>query len=65
MLKENYTKQEKIAIARYIKDIKIEHVEEEMNKLIKIGEKAETISERSKIGNDVVDYFLWHLAHRL
>lgn len=57
MLKENYTKQEKIAIARYIKDIKIEDVEEEMNKLIKIGEKAETISERSKVGNDVVDYF--------
>ena len=57
MLKENYTKQEKIAIARYIKDIKIEHVEEEMNKLIKIGEKAEIISERSKIGNDIVDYF--------
>jgi 16S rRNA G966 N2-methylase RsmD len=28
-----------------------------MNKLIKIGEKAETISERSKIGNDIVDYF--------
>ena len=57
MLKENYTKQEKIAIARYIKDIKIEKVEEEMIKLIKIGEKAETISERSKIGNDIVDYF--------
>ena len=57
MLKENYTKEEKIAIAKHIKDIKIEHVEEEMNKLIKIGEKAETISERSKIGNDVVDYF--------
>jgi len=57
MLKENYTKQEKIDIARYIKDIKIEHVEEEMNKLIKIGEKAETISERSKVGNDIVDYF--------
>lgn len=57
MLKENYTKEEKIAIAKHIKDIKIEDVEEEMNKLIKIGEKAETISERSKIGNDVVDYF--------
>lgn len=57
MLKENYTKQEKIAIAKHIKDIKIEHVEEEMNKLIKIGEKAETISERSKVGNDIVDYF--------
>lgn len=57
MLKENYTKEEKIAIAKHIKDIKIEKVEEEMNKLIKIGEKAETISERSKVGNDIVDYF--------
>lgn len=57
MLKENYTKEEKIAIAKHIKDIKIEDVEEEMNKLVKIGEKAETIPERSKIGNDVVDYF--------
>ena len=57
MLKENYTKEEKIAIAKHIKDIKIEDVEEEMNKLIKIGEKAETISERSKVGNDIVDYF--------
>lgn len=57
MLKENYTKEEKIAIAKHIKDISIENVEEEMNKLIKIGEKAESISERSKIGNDIVDYF--------
>ena len=30
MLKENYTKEEKIAIAKHIKDIKIEKVEEEM-----------------------------------
>jgi 16S rRNA G966 N2-methylase RsmD len=57
MLKENYTKEQKINIAKKIKDIKIEDVEEDMNKLIKIGEKADMISERSKIGNNVVDYF--------
>jgi 16S rRNA G966 N2-methylase RsmD len=57
MLKENYTKEEKIEIAKKIKDIKMENVEEDMNKLIKIGLKADMISERSKIGNDVVDYF--------
>lgn len=57
MLKENYTKEQKLNIAKKIKDIKIEDVEEDMNKLIKIGEKADMISERSKIGNNVVDYF--------
>lgn len=57
MLKENYTKEEKINIAKKIKDIKMEDVEEDMNKLIKIGEKAYMISERSKIGNNIVDYF--------
>ena len=57
MLKENYTKEQKLNIAKKIKDIKIEDLEEDMNKLIKIGEKADMISERSKIGNNVVDYF--------
>jgi 16S rRNA G966 N2-methylase RsmD len=57
MLKENYTKEEKANIAKKIKDITMENVEEEMNKLIKIGQNAYMISERSKIGNDVVDYF--------
>jgi len=57
MLNEVYTKEEKINIAKKIKDIKMEDVEEDMNKLIKIGEKADMISERSKIGNNVVDYF--------
>ena len=57
MLKENYTKEEKIEIAKKIKDINMEDIEEDMNKLIKIGEKADIISNRSKIGNDVVDYF--------
>jgi 16S rRNA G966 N2-methylase RsmD len=57
MLKENYTKEEKVEIAKKIKDINTEDIEEDMNKLIKIGEKADMISNRSKIGNDVVDYF--------
>lgn len=57
MLKENYTDEEKINIAKKIKDITIENVEEDMNKLIKINKGAHMISERSKIGNDVVDYF--------
>ena len=57
MLEENYTVEEKVNIAKKIKDIDIEIVEEEMNKLIKIGSNANMISERSKIGNNVVDYF--------
>jgi 16S rRNA G966 N2-methylase RsmD len=57
MLKENYTREQKIEIAKKIKDIAMENVEEDMDKLIKIGTKADMMSERSKIGNDVVDYF--------
>jgi predicted RNA methylase len=57
MLKENYTDEEKANIAKKIKDITMENVEEDMNKLIKIGINANMISERSKIGNNVVDYF--------
>jgi 16S rRNA G966 N2-methylase RsmD len=57
MLKENYTVEEKANIAKKIKDITIEHVEEDMNKLIKIGQGAHMISERSNIGNNIVDYF--------
>jgi 16S rRNA G966 N2-methylase RsmD len=57
MLEEKYTKEEKITIAKKIKDINMENVEEDMNKLVKIGDNANMISERSKIGNNVVDYF--------
>ena len=57
MIKSNYTIGEKKEIAKQIKDITLEDVEEEMNQLIEIGKKADTISERSKIGNDIVDYF--------
>jgi len=57
MLKEAYTKEEKKDISKKIKDISLEDVEEEMEKLIKIGKNANMISERSKIGNNIVDYF--------
>ena len=57
MLRENYSKQQKIDIAKTIKNISFEELEQEMNKLIKIGSNADTITERSKIGNNVVDYF--------
>lgn len=57
MIKETFLEGEKMDIAKKIKDITIEDVEKEMNKLISIGKNANTISERSKIGNNVVDYF--------
>ena len=57
MISESYTKEEKLVIARHIKNINMEDVDEEMKKLIKIGEKANMISERSNVGNDIVDYF--------
>ena len=57
MLRENYSKQQKIDIAKTIKNISFEDLDQEMNKLIKIGSNADTITERSKIGNNVVDYF--------
>jgi len=57
MITETFTKEEKSEIAKKIKDIQMTIVEEDMNKLIKIGNGAHMISERSKIGNNVVDYF--------
>ena len=44
-------------IANQIKNITMGDVEEEMNKLIQIGENAHTMSSRSRVGNNVVDYF--------
>lgn len=57
MLKENYTEDEKIEIAKKIKDISFGEVEEDLNKLIKIGKTSNLVSERTKTGNNVVDYF--------
>jgi 16S rRNA G966 N2-methylase RsmD len=48
---------DKIFIAKKIKNISMNDVEEEMNKLIEIGSNANTMSSRCRTGNNVVDYF--------
>ena len=57
MLSETYTAEEKLAIAKHIKDISPAQLDIEMNKLIHIGTDAHRLSERSTVGNNVVDYF--------
>ena len=57
MKEESFTKDEKKIISKKIKDISLEVLEEDMNKLIKIGKQLNTISSRSNIGNNVVDYY--------
>lgn len=57
MIKESYTIEEKTKIANHIKNISKEDITKEMNKLIEIGENASTMSSRSRIGNNIVDYF--------
>jgi len=47
----------KTQIANKIKDITLDDLEEDMAKLIQIGADAYTTSSRSRIGNNVVDYF--------
>jgi hypothetical protein len=57
MIKENFSKYDKIDISKKIKDISILDLDKDFLKLKEIGTNANTISERSKIGNNVVDYF--------
>jgi predicted RNA methylase len=57
MINESYSKNEKLEISKKIKDISMSDLDKDMNNLIMICNKADTISERSKIGNNVVDYF--------
>lgn len=52
-----FTPNEKSNIAKQIKNISIADVEDEMNQLIQIGKEAHAVSSRSRIGNNVVDYF--------
>ena len=47
----------KIEIANKIKNITMLVVEKEMKELIQIGKNAHTLSPRSRIGNNVVDFF--------
>ena len=52
-----FTDKEKISISKKIKNISLDAVNKEMDKLIEIREKASSISPRSRIGNNIVDYF--------
>lgn len=47
----------KVFIANQIKNISLDDVNREMNQLINIGTDACNIGPRSRIGNNVVDYF--------
>ena len=47
----------KAFISRQIKNISIHDVEKEMDQLIEIGVNAHEIGPRSRIGNNVVDYY--------
>ena len=47
----------KVFISTQIKNITTDTLDKEMNELIKIGTNANTISPRSRLGNNIVDYF--------
>ena len=49
--------EEKNAIANAIKDISLNDVDKEFAELVKIGSTAHTVGPRSRIGNNIVDYF--------
>jgi predicted RNA methylase len=55
--KESYTPEEKQQIARSIKNICYADIEDEFKKLREIGQMAHTIGPRSRLGNNIVDYF--------
>ena len=57
MIQETFTENEKSLIANRIKNISINDVEREMNKLIEIGANANAVGPRSRLGNNIVDYF--------
>lgn len=54
---EKFTIEEKREIAKKIKPITLDMIDDEYNKLKIIGKTAENQSPRSRIGNNVVDYF--------
>jgi len=53
----NKEEHDKEYISQQIKNITMEDVEKEMNKLIEIGKNAYTMSSRCRVGNNIVDYF--------
>ena len=59
MINETFTNLEKEHIAKSIKNISLETVDREMDKLIQISKKNEFVLSRSLIGNNIVDYFTY------
>jgi len=57
IIPSTFTYDQKREIAFQIKPITLEMINDEMMKLIEIGETAHTLSPRSRIGNNIVDYF--------
>lgn len=57
MFLENYSIEQKECMSKQIKNISFTDVEDEMNKLIKIGKDASNMSPRCRTGNNIVDYF--------
>jgi 16S rRNA G966 N2-methylase RsmD len=57
MIKETFTQEEKLEISTQIKNITKEDITKQMNKLIELGGNASTMSSRSRIGNNIVDFF--------
>ena len=62
-IKETFTDIEKREISKQIKNISIYMVDKEYEQLKKIGYDTSNISDRSRIGNNIVDYFTF--THRL
>ena len=60
MEQEVYTADEKKNIAHDIKHITFNDMENDYNKLVYIGNDARNTSSRSRIGNNVVDYFTFN-----
>lgn len=57
LVQETFTPAQKREIAQHIKHLTLDDVEEDMHRLMQVGTTAHTLSERSQVGNSVVDYF--------
>jgi len=57
MYNESFSPDEKLKISKMIKNITIKTARQDFADLKNIGKNASTISERCRIGNNVVDYF--------
>lgn len=60
LVNNTFTEEKKREIANSIKQISLETVNKEFDKLVEIGYNADQMSPRSRIGNNVVDYFTFY-----